>query len=781
MTAPDHDLLRHLCAEQHLQAALVIDTSVLLKNPELATWDLDFTAVLVLSDLVLAELDTHKQRSDARESEAEAARTVLRSLAHANSKESLAELRTLRGGIRINDGLWCVSAAVNRDKFPAGLDVKRADDQIASIAWVLKQELSPMPVLLLTADNGQCVKASSVGINHFLEEHPFVDPGREALTAHVEALSSTPSAVSDPLEGYLPPRESIVPMFIGRDNELRQLNDWLLDEGKQKWALVGDGGKGKSAIAYQFADRVKRLNPGRAVDAVIWMSAKKHRFVEGSVQELVPDFSRLEEALDFILSVFNQDSDGEDLVAKKRRVIALLNESPSLLVVDDIDSVATEDGEARGFFTDDILKTRSKVLFTSRRPLFGMEARQTIVRGLDGEDAERFVSSKAKEYGLEPSRFAASLGRLLSVTEGSPLYIEDLLRLCHVLPVGDAIRRWDQDKGERARAYALQREIEELSKQDELARPVLMACAVANGPVSAAELSNVLGKPRDEIEETLNHLRQFYLVPTPTQAEDVVLFDLNYNTRNLVLAEYGASEDLRQIKGAFTSLGRLEGGRSDESKISAVCSQARLLAPQGRFVDAEKLLFELNDQYPNRGLVQQQLGWLYKRWQPSPRVTDAREAFRRAEELNVKRNDLYWHWADLEESQGQFRAAIEIAERGQERLGVSQSLALREAGARLLQASVYARNQDRYSSIEELNKSLTAAKRGLEAPPLFFESSDVRSRLFAVAVRAASRLNKHDEVAKLFSNWKREAPDDEQLLQMQRTHTAGQGVSRSRS
>src|SRR5260370_26028785 len=124
-----------------------------------------------------------------------------------------------------------------------------------------------------------------------------------------------------------------------------------------------------------------------------------------------------------------------------------------------------------------------------------MESRQTIVRGLAEEDAERFVRSKAQEYGLEADRFDASMNKLLDVTEGSPLYIEDLIRLCHVLSVGDAIRRWEQDRGEAARAYALQREIEELSKQDDLARPVLMAFAISNFPSSAAELTQNLDNP----------------------------------------------------------------------------------------------------------------------------------------------------------------------------------------------------------------------------------------------------------------------------------------------
>ncbi len=63
-----------------------------------------------------------------------------------------------------------------------------------------------------------------------------VEPGRSAV------LSS------------LPPREEMYDQFVGRTAELERLWEWLVDQSAGRWVLVGEGGKGKSTVAYQFGN-----------------------------------------------------------------------------------------------------------------------------------------------------------------------------------------------------------------------------------------------------------------------------------------------------------------------------------------------------------------------------------------------------------------------------------------------------------------------------------------------------------------------------------------------
>ena len=61
----------------------------------------------------------------------------------------------------------------------------------------------------------------------------------------------------------LPSREFVVPSFVGRQKELEALSDWMHDEHSHLNMLAGDGGKGKTAIAYEFAVSIVNEPPGR--------------------------------------------------------------------------------------------------------------------------------------------------------------------------------------------------------------------------------------------------------------------------------------------------------------------------------------------------------------------------------------------------------------------------------------------------------------------------------------------------------------------------------------
>jgi hypothetical protein len=82
------------------------------------------------------------------------------------------------------------------------------------------------------------------------------------------------------LESSLPNPERIVVGFVGREKELSALRDWFYDPRSRHWLLAGDGGKGKSALAYQFACEVREKGPP-PYHLVAWLSAKKRQFDQG--------------------------------------------------------------------------------------------------------------------------------------------------------------------------------------------------------------------------------------------------------------------------------------------------------------------------------------------------------------------------------------------------------------------------------------------------------------------------------------------------------------------
>lgn len=79
--------------------------------------------------------------------------------------------------------------------------------------------------------------------------------------------------------------------------------------------------------------------------------------------------------------------------------------------------------------------------------------------------------------------------------------------------VSDAIRRWEQNRGSKVRELALSRELELLTPG---ARQIVLACALAEGPVSSSELRVIAGVPDEDVVDALSELRLRYLVPEPS-------------------------------------------------------------------------------------------------------------------------------------------------------------------------------------------------------------------------------------------------------------------------
>jgi hypothetical protein len=219
----------------------------------------------------------------------------------------------------------------------------------------------------------------------------------KAWMNELQGLSIAIDAVAEPLEDRLPPPETIIVDFVGRETELLALSEWFETPDTRRWALAGEGGKGKSAIAYRFATQIKNLAPD-PFQMVIWLSAKKRRFDEGEILDVAtPDFGDLSTALDSLLSAYGWDEcRTKPLVDRKIQVLQLLEEFPAFLVVDDADSLEGTSEDAAEFFTFDVPRTRTKVLLTSRRVLFGMGNTTTHVSGLEGQDALDFISSRCR-------------------------------------------------------------------------------------------------------------------------------------------------------------------------------------------------------------------------------------------------------------------------------------------------------------------------------------------------------------------------------------------------
>lgn len=604
----------------------------------------------------------------------------------------------------------------------------------------------------------------------FEDSFAMLDPARRILLrlqlqeaaddikAWMQQLTGLTIAIEtegEPLEDRLPAKESIIVDFVGRAKELEALQAWFDDPSTRRWALAGEGGKGKSAIAYRFAIKVKHMAP-EPYQLVMWISAKQRRFAEGAVVDIrTPDFTDLSSALDQILNGYGWDEySGRPLPERKEKVLELLESFPALLIVDDADSLEGQSEDAVEFFSLSVPQTRTKVLLTSRRVLFGMGNTTTHVSGLDGQDAADFISSRCRLTELDINIIHPHATEILSITEGSPLYIEDLLRLCSIMPVKLAVAAWKERSGDKARQYALGRELELLSSR---AQQVLAAACVPSKPVSHEELEAMTGLSSEELSSSVKELQKLFLVPKPALFEGEERFNVNVNTRLLVRKSLGKLDLYRRVQEAYNNLTKGAEASHDEV-VSAAIRRANVLVRAREIDTAETTLKTALNLRPNNPSLLGFLGWVYKASIPR-RVTDARENFERAAQLGCKHVDMYRHWVEMELDLKEWARAAVAAEKGIELAGEVDPLLYFAGYSRGRLGREFQSGLHDEKAKEELLKARAWLKLSLTQSKTGEFSSNPPSDTYRALVLVAESLRATDDLRKYFDQWFAAHPD----------------------
>lgn len=576
-----------------------------------------------------------------------------------------------------------------------------------------------------------------------------------------------------PLDDSLP-STGVTARFVGRGDELMQLRAWLRHPHRNRWMLVGDGGKGKTAIAYEFAREVIEAAP-LGLCAAFWLSAKRRKYEIGQIVDIsIPDFTDLSDCLNRILLDYgHHDAVDLPLDSRREQVMFLLQELPCLLVVDDLDSVDEKNEDVVEFLTLEAPQTRSKVLLTSRRKFAGMGSTLTPVLGLPSTDSLSFVDLYWVDAGLDASALSQEQRiRIVETCEGSPLYMGDLLRLCAAAVrkgqsnVDQVIDDWASKDGETVRQYALQREMDMLTAP---ARRVLEILAVASRPMTSTELARISAQSEHMVASAIEELRQLYLLSAPSLDEDTPRFAVEGNLALLVQTEIQGGPREVQIKNAIAAVEGKDVSESEALQIRDLARQARLLLNANRVADAERLLVTALMQTPENRHLLAMLGMCYVAWRPR-RNADARGQFSRAAELGYSDRGMYLAWSRIEGEIGNWKRAVEAAEKG---------LVVRPNDPMLLRASAQARMslakqhlralsgdkaEEEYSiADEELERAINSAKR------LRLRAIDI-SLLYKLWVQSAKEQHRHKAACYRLDKWQTWKRTDRELIVQMAEH-----------
>lgn len=554
----------------------------------------------------------------------------------------------------------------------------------------------------------------------------------------------------------LPPQDSIYLEFVGRTGILEQLKVYFEHQDNRRCLLAGDGGKGKSAVAYRFAQQLSE-SPGR-FQLIVWLSAKRRKFQEGKVLTIAsPDFSSVDDAVNRLLCEYGALADdlNRTLDERKHLLLQYLDSYPAFLVADDIDTVL-QDYDVVSLFTHDIPHTASAVLLTSRREIPGI--RNFVVKGFDKVESEQFIESRLQMYGLDRSQFnRQAMSEIIRVTDGSPLYLDDLLRLTRIVDVKKSVATWAEKRGDEARKYALQRELEKLSLDS---KRVLVAAAVCDAPVSYAELEHILNFSEDRLLSALAELQTLFLFPKPRIVEGEQRFDINLNTKKLVQLVEGQSDFYARIERASKAVrGQLPD--AERGVVGALIRQAQLRVNALRYSEAEGILLEAIEKYPQSADLHSYLGYVYRR---VGRIAEARSQFEGALKLKSRRRDMFVQWVTMEMGEKEWSKAIAVADRAIKAFPDFYEMKERKIFAKKQAGFDFYRGLHREKAEKMWREAIDDARTYLQPPEVVKPGErEISSAIYCAAVICLDMLGDYHERNRWLNEWGAEHPGDAQL------------------
>ncbi len=487
--------------------------------------------------------------------------------------------------------------------------------------------------------------------------HPLLSKADGKVTAPLSRISHN-----------LPDRNIICPQVMGRKEALEHLWRWLPDDLSHVKVLAGEGGIGKSSVAYEFADQVSLLSQ-QVFQQVVWLSAKQRQFrpLTNTYNEMAEThFGTYDELLDRVCD-FLAITDGERSESNRQKKLRLIKQGfeivPSLVVVDDIDSL--EESEQRqalelGFL---LSGTKTKLLLTTRNNIIYSGDVCYTVRGIEKQEFPAFFEALQVRFPSPTRRTPkpSEVDRIWEASRGSPLFAESILRLLAYQNVGEAIGHWKGAAGDDVRKAALHREIMQLSPE---AMRILLTLALLS-EASLAELAEVTGYDSARVAAAIQNLSSLFLVEAPKLGGENRI-RVSETTGRLVLSiRRELAADHVRIEKAIRDFRAIapEGQQRTANKlIGAAILQASALERQGRISEALDTLTHAirKTAKGKRGDLLAYVGYLHSRKAP-PEFEHSRRACREAFNEACCKPRLFETWFGAEWELGNFPGTEEVA------------------------------------------------------------------------------------------------------------------------
>ncbi|WP_285421907.1 ATP-binding protein [Pseudomonas sp. efr-133-TYG-23] len=472
----------------------------------------------------------------------------------------------------------------------------------------------------------------------------------------------------------LPDRSAIFQKFIGRESTKEALWSWLADPMSRYRVLAGPGGVGKTSAAYSFCENVCSETP-LGLEQVVWLSAKLEQFSPAINKPVVLPYKRdsrqsgeayssyetLLDAISFHFSVPDDEWEGIDHNSKIRILSEGLIITPSLIVVDDLDSLPPDDQRKAIELGMALGNSKSRFLFTTRKNYLAPLSSTTEIKGMLADEFATYVDYLESAYKRTLNN--SERKTLHRDTEGSPLFTESIFRLLKVgVSFGDAIGRWKGKDGEAVRAASFRREFEQLSWNS---KRILYSISMFE-TASIAEIKKMTECETSEVEGAIVELDRLFLLQTK-QIGDQNRFGVSSSLRRLL-------DELKVDIQGYSEINRRAGNLRIESKedgasrgrnkhVASAIQQAMAQLSGGDSdgaLNTVQAALKDNGNSPDLWMV---CARCLAEVNPND-IVKVRYAFQRSYDLGKREPQLFLKWIQFEVDFGNSNAAVDVGVKG---------------------------------------------------------------------------------------------------------------------
>lgn len=331
------------------------------------------------------------------------------------------------------------------------------------------------------------------------------------------------------------------------------------------------------------------------------------------------------------------------------------------MVIDDVDSLTPAD-QQRALELGMRTPAKTKMLLTTRVNFSYSPDNVLKINGLEKDEFKEYVKVVRQRYSLAEIK-DAKVEHLREVSGGSPLFTDSLLR--HErrgLTLEQAINQWRGEKGLEVRKAALQREIQQLSRE---AKRTLYVISYTKS-ISYVELLRILDYAEQTLGDALQELAGLFLVSAPSIGKEA-RYTVESNTGLLVI-------ELAQSLGIDHAalVGAIKRARTDAVGLSfqrrsgivgLAIAQAIAFLKDNQPTEALKAVLAANKKLtkPNADLLLAIGRFSLK--QTPPQRSQASKAFTESYALGQRKQLLFELWFEAEYGNGSLELALEVTKR----------------------------------------------------------------------------------------------------------------------